>query len=203
MSNLIRTGVVRYVKDTGKLQTAQVTGKSGDVADDVEMFQSYGFTSNPKPADGNGQGSEVVLLANNGYSSRLIGLCHDDRRYRPRVSAPGDVAVYSWLDDPQAGHQSAKHRIALDTAGGTRKIIIRASNGVDTEITLSDAGQVVVKVGGSTVTVTEAAIAVEAPTVTVQGQTVSVTGENVAVTGTHCSVTGAVGITGVLTVTHG
>ncbi|WP_081628558.1 phage baseplate assembly protein domain-containing protein [Novispirillum itersonii] len=197
----IRVGVIKFATDTGKLQTGQVSGLDGELLDNIEFFQNYGLSAVPRPADG-GKGSEVIL-ARSGSSSRMIGLVRDDRRFRPVASAAGDVMLYSWLDNPQSAHIAAKHRIALSTDGGQRKIIIRASNGIETEILVSDEGQITLTVGSSTVTVTESTVSVQSQTVTVNastvavnGSSVSVTGENVTVSGTNCSVTGSIGISG-------
>lgn len=88
---MVGRAVVQLVVDTAKLQTVQVQVRSGEVRDDVEHFQHYGFTSVPLP------GAEGVALAVGGSTGHLVVICIDDRRYRVVGLAPGEMAIYDDL----------------------------------------------------------------------------------------------------------
>ncbi len=86
---MVSRGVVSLVNDGLKLQGLQVELLAGEVADDVERFQEYGFTSVPA------SGAEVIALAVGGNRSHLVVIACDDRRYRPGGMVAGEVAVYA------------------------------------------------------------------------------------------------------------
>lgn len=85
---MIGRGVVSSVTDSKKIQSVQLT-LSVDETRDAERFQQYGFTSVPK------SGAEAVALAVGGERGHTIVIAVDDRRYRLRGLASGEVAIYN------------------------------------------------------------------------------------------------------------
>lgn len=83
--------VIQAVSDTtdNALQTSQVTILAGEVQDDVETVRQYGFTSNPLP------GAEGVMVFPAGDRSHGLIIAIDDRRYRLKGLASGEVALYT------------------------------------------------------------------------------------------------------------
>jgi phage baseplate assembly protein V len=92
----IARAVVQLVSDSGTLQALQVELQAGVVRDQVERFQQYGLTSVPLP------GAEGIALAVGGSTDHLVLISVDDRRYRLKALAGGEVALYD--DQGQAVH---------------------------------------------------------------------------------------------------
>jgi phage baseplate assembly protein V len=122
-------GVVRAVRDAGKLQELQVELLRGEVAGRLERFQQYGFTSNPHA------GAEAVAVFVGGNRDHGIVLAVDDRRYRLKPLAAGEVALYTDEGDRihfkrgriveiVTGTLKVNATTALDiTAGGNRLVL--------------------------------------------------------------------------------
>lgn len=118
VGNALIRGFLTAIGDGSAMQTVQVGGRAGEVKGGVERFQNYGSTSHPLPESPNGQAAEAVVIAIE-PDMRVVVVC-DDRRYRPRANAlrPGDVALYTDLDDAigsfhAPGDPSPVHRIQL------------------------------------------------------------------------------------------
>lgn len=86
---MIGRAVVLLVNDATKLQGLQVSLLADEVREDVERFQEYGFTSHPHP------GAEAVAACVAGSRDHVLVIAVDDRRYRLRNLAQGEVAIYS------------------------------------------------------------------------------------------------------------
>ena len=87
---LVSRGVLNLVDDSLKLQRVQVSLLGGEPAW-AERFQEYGYTSHPHP------GAEAVVAAVGGARAHLVALAIDDRRYRLKQLAQGEVAMYDDL----------------------------------------------------------------------------------------------------------
>lgn len=87
---LVSRGVLKLVNDSLKLQGVQVSLLGGEPAW-AERFQEYGYTSHPHP------GAEAIVAAVGGARAHLVALAIDDRRYRVKQLAPGEVAMYDDL----------------------------------------------------------------------------------------------------------
>jgi phage baseplate assembly protein V len=81
--------VVRLVDDALRLQGLQLTLLADETRDQVERFQNYGFTSHPHA------GAEAVAIALGGSRDHLVAIAVDDRRYRLKGLAAGEVALYT------------------------------------------------------------------------------------------------------------
>lgn len=79
-------GVLRGVNDANGRQQLQVELLKGELRDDVEHMQNYGFTSHPT-------GGDVAAASVGGNREQVIVLVVDDRRYRIPLEA-GEVAMY-------------------------------------------------------------------------------------------------------------
>ncbi len=88
VSNMVARAVISSVDDGKKVQAIQLGLLSDETRDDVERFQEYGFTSNP-PID-----SEAVVVFVGGVREHGLAIGVEDRRYRIRNLASGEVAVY-------------------------------------------------------------------------------------------------------------
>lgn len=86
---MIGRAVLQLVDDSTKLQSVQIALLADELRSDVERFQNYGFTSHPKP------GAEAVAVCVAGSRDHAIVVVVDDRRYRLKSLAEGEVAIYT------------------------------------------------------------------------------------------------------------
>lgn len=91
--------VLRLVDDAAKVQRAQLEALEGEIHDQVERFQHYGFSSRPHP------GGEAVLVALGGVRAHSIVVADDDGRYRRRDLETGEVCLYTDEDLQAGGHR--------------------------------------------------------------------------------------------------
>ncbi len=89
MRLMLGRAVVKLVDDTKQMQELQLQLLADELGDGAEHFQPYGFTSNPQP------GAEAIVGSIGGNRSHLVALVVDDRRYRLKNMAPGEVALYT------------------------------------------------------------------------------------------------------------
>lgn len=87
----IGRAILAAVSDAGAIQTAQADCLADETHDDVERIQEYGFTSVPLP------GAEAVLVFPGGNRDHGLIIAVDDRRYRLKALASGEVALYDDL----------------------------------------------------------------------------------------------------------
>ena len=81
--------VLTRVEDGPKMQRHQVRGLAGEMIEEAEYFQPYGFTSVPLV------GSEVVALPVGGDRGHLILLAANDRGLRKKDMQSGEVGLYT------------------------------------------------------------------------------------------------------------
>lgn len=84
----IGRAVIELINDATKMQSAQVSLLDDEVRDNVEHFQSFGFTSVPEA------GAEGVALSVAGNRDHVILVAVDDRRYRKLGLLTGESCVY-------------------------------------------------------------------------------------------------------------
>lgn len=87
--NIVSRAVVKLVDDDAKMQLLQIEALKGEVRDRAERFQNYGFTSVPLP------GAEAVVIFPGGQREHPLVIAVDDRRYRLKALAAGEVALYT------------------------------------------------------------------------------------------------------------
>lgn len=82
-------GVLTRVGSGTAVQLVQADGLAGEQLQDNELFQHYGFTSNPLP------GTMAVILPVGGRTSHGIVIATEHGSYRLKALAPGEVALYT------------------------------------------------------------------------------------------------------------
>lgn len=78
-------------KDSSKMQQLKLRIRKGEVRDAIERLQEYGLTSVPFA------GAEAVCLFVGGDRDHPLVIAVDDRRYRLKGLAGGEVALYDDL----------------------------------------------------------------------------------------------------------
>jgi len=111
---MIGRAVLSTINDAGGIQIVQVKLLAGETRDNVERMQNYGYNSVPLP------GAEGIMASVSGNRDHGVIIVMDDGRYRMRNLQPGEVAMYSHLDQ-----ESHRHHIYLDKDGG---ITVMAKN---------------------------------------------------------------------------
>lgn len=126
------------------IQHAQVAGMANELLQDVELFQHYGYASNP-PAD-----SECIVVPLGGRSGHSIIIATEHGTYRLKNLKPGEAALYTDEGD---------------------SIILKRGNEIDvTTKTLNVIAATVVNVNTVTVNVNAStAVNVTSPMVTLSG----------------------------------
>lgn len=90
IQDMIARGFVRLSYATKKMRELQCEFLAGEVRDQLEHVEPYGFTSEPL-ADGK---PEAFALFFDGNRSNGIVFCVADRRYRITNMQAGEVAIY-------------------------------------------------------------------------------------------------------------
>lgn len=90
IQDMIARGFVRLSYATKKMRELQCEFLAGEVRDQLEHVEPYGFTSEPL-ADGK---PEAFALFFDGNRSNGIVFCVADRRYRITNMKSGEVAIY-------------------------------------------------------------------------------------------------------------
>ena len=85
---MVGRGIIKLVYDDLKAQGIQISLLNGEIRDQVERFQEYGFTSHPVP------GAEAVMVCVGGNRDHGIIIACEDRRYRLTGLLEGEVALY-------------------------------------------------------------------------------------------------------------
>lgn len=88
---MVGRAILRLVDDARQVQEVQLDLLEGESQDAVERFQNYGFAAHPHP------GAEVLALSPAGLRSHLIAIVVEDRRYRLKNLAQGEVALFDDL----------------------------------------------------------------------------------------------------------
>lgn len=80
-------GVLKLVKSRGAVQLVQLDGLAGELLQDAELFQHYGYTSNPPP------GTMAIVLPIGGKTAHGIVIATEHGSYRLKNLASGEVAI--------------------------------------------------------------------------------------------------------------
>lgn len=86
---LVGRAIIEATKDDGPIQLLKVQGLADESLEDVDRVQEYGFTSVPKA------GAEAIFVSLGGNREHTVVIAVDDRRYRLKGLAEGEVAIYS------------------------------------------------------------------------------------------------------------
>lgn len=115
-------GILTLVKDSSGIQSVQASLMQNEVRSNIERFQEYGFTSHPLP------GAEGAFLFLGGNRDHGICIAVDDRRYRLKSLAQGEVAIYT--DEGDKIHLKRGNEIEVQTQKyivNTAEYIVNAS----------------------------------------------------------------------------
>ncbi|MNJ39254.1 Bacteriophage Mu Gp45 protein [compost metagenome] len=121
LTRMLVRGTVVLATATQKLQALQMRLTAGEIKDDLEHFEPYGFTSHPLP------GAEGIAAFLGGDRSHGIVLAVADRRYRLQALEAGEVALYT--DEGDKVHLKRGRIIDIETD----TLNIRASTAVNFE----------------------------------------------------------------------
>lgn len=88
---MLGRAVIAVVNDAAKAQALQLELLTDEVQEDVERFSGYGFTSHPHP------GAEALVAFVGGTRSHGVVVQVEDRRYRLKGLAEGEVAIFDDL----------------------------------------------------------------------------------------------------------
>lgn len=88
IASVLARGVVVLANSARKLQSLQLRITAGEVKDDIEHLEPYGFTSCPK------DGAEA-LVGFFGDRSHGVVIMVADRRFRLQGLKPGEVGLYT------------------------------------------------------------------------------------------------------------
>lgn len=89
IANILARGVVALGNSASKLQGLQLRLLAGEVKDNVEHLEPYGFTACPLP------GAEALAGFIGGDRSHGVVIVVADRRFRLQGLKPGEVALYT------------------------------------------------------------------------------------------------------------
>lgn len=119
LTNFLARGVVALANSASKLQSLQLRLLAGEVKDQVEHLEPYGFTACPH------DGAEALAGFIGGDRSHGVVIVVSDRRYRLVGMKPGEVAIYT--DEGDKVHFKRGHIIDIET----QTLNIKATTGVN------------------------------------------------------------------------
>lgn len=124
IANILARGVVALGNSASKLQSLQLRLLAGEVKDDVEHLEPYGFTASPLA------GAEALAGFIGGDRSHAVVIVVADRRFRLQGLKPGEVALYT--DEGDRLHFKRGRIIDIDTV--TLNVKASASVNFDTPL---------------------------------------------------------------------
>lgn len=130
--------VLTAVDDTKKAQSLQLTLLSSETAQNIERFQEYGYTSVPFA------GAEAVMACVGGLRSHGIVVAVEDRRYRLKALANGEVALY---DDQGQKVYLRRGGVLITTPGAEASENLTVGNGASGTFTTPTGQTVTVQDG--------------------------------------------------------
>lgn len=119
LANILARGVVALGNSASKLQSLQLRLLAGEVKDNVEHLEPYGFTACPLA------GAEALAGFIGGDRSHGVVIVVADRRFRLQGLKPGEVALYT--DEGDKFHFKRGRVIDLETV----TLNIKASDSVN------------------------------------------------------------------------
>lgn len=109
-------GLVAMVDSSELIQILQVRAMGDELLDNIQHFEAYGYTSNPKP------GAEALLAALGGNHDHMVAVMVGDRRFRLKGLKSGEVAMYT--DEGDFIHFKRGNEIHIKTT----KVILDCSS---------------------------------------------------------------------------
>lgn len=123
LNSMVNRAIIKAINDGGGIQLCQISLFKDEVRDGIERIQEYGFTSVPKP------GAESVVAFVGGNRDHGIVIAVDDRRYRLKGLAAGEVAIYT--DEGDKIHFKRGRKIEVST--------LELTVNADTKVTVNTA----------------------------------------------------------------
>ncbi len=121
VANLAARAVIKLIDDSADVQLLQLEVLNGEVLDDCENFQSYGFKSVPLV------GAEVAVVFPGGDRGHPLVIAIDDGRHRPKNWAAGESGIFN--DQGSVIRLQVNGDIII-TPGGGGKVLIDNGAGV-------------------------------------------------------------------------
>lgn len=157
--NMLAKAVTKKIIDTLGRQTAQVEVTKGELIDDMERMQDYGFTSNPPVA-----GTDAIVAFLGGSREQGVIIRMENRQFRLKALEAGEVAMFDDL-----GNVFKMGREAVDLVAVTKATVSAP------EVQVMGTASAVIEVGGSSITITPGAVAIVSPVLTHNGKNIGAT----------------------------
>lgn len=125
---LITRGIVKLVNSELKMQALQVKAL-GQVLDNVEHFEPYGFTSHPH------ENAETILASLGGHRGHTVAVCVADRNFRLKNTVQGEVAIYT--DEGDVIHFKRNNIIDINSAATINVTAPNVNINASTKVTLT------------------------------------------------------------------
>lgn len=132
--------VLKVLMDENPSQVMKVAMYVGEIRDEVERLQDYGYSSNPL------EGAQGLVGFVGGDRAHGVIIKMDDRRYRPRKQKPGALMLYTYAN--RKDDADTEHHIYFDPE--SRLVRIRARYmlvDVDDNITLKAGNNIKLEAG--------------------------------------------------------
>jgi len=130
IKNLMVRSSVLSSNDSGSFQRLKIQALADEILSDVPRVQDYGLASNPL------DGSDAIVIFPSGDRSQGIIIAVDNRQYRVKNLAKGEVCIYT--DEGDKIHLKRGNKIEITTGeltvNAATKVIVNAPN---SEITSS------------------------------------------------------------------
>ncbi len=157
--NMLAKAVTRKIIDTLGRQTAQVEVTKGELIDDMERMQDYGFTSNP-PASG----TDAIVAFLGGSREQGVIIRMENRSFRLKGLESGEVAIFDDLGNVfKLGRESVDLVAVIKTTVSAPIIEATASTSAK------------VQVGAASMTITPTTIALVSVNLTHNGKNIGAT----------------------------
>ena len=159
---MIGRAVVRLIDDSTPTQRMQVEALSGEILDDVERVQQYGFSSCPP------RGARAVLLSVGGMRQHPVVIAAEAPEYRAAARTGGEVSLYTHLNRSRLdGSRADLHYLRLHGSADRKcETVLRSRvGGADTTIRMrgGDDGFIHLARGRSSITISDNGITMRAP----------------------------------------
>ena len=142
--------VISMVRSNTPVQLVQANGVAGETLQDNELFQHYGFTSNPLP------GTMGIVVPVGGKTAHGIIIATEHGTYRLKSLASGEVALYTDEGDSIVLNRGRMINVTTQTMNinaanavniKTQKLNINASDSVNATTPAVNASQQVTVAG--------------------------------------------------------
>ena len=119
---MIGRAVLKVVDADRKTQLIQVEALSGEVIDQFEHMEPYGYTSHPHPE------AEAILVAVGGMRQHSVAVVVGDKRYRVQGLAEGEVCIYTDEDGSDPHRILMKRGREIELRAGGSSIVMTPTN---------------------------------------------------------------------------